>query len=78
MQSSCVLAAAIAPCSCSRGFESHALTPCANGEMATLLAGGLRHLALLRRRLEHEVVGELLYRELLSWEEFGYRLGPRG
>jgi hypothetical protein len=46
--------------------------------MATLLAGGVQHLALLRRRLEHEVVGELLYRELLSWEEFGYRLGPQG
>ena len=46
--------------------------------MATLLAGGVQHLALPRRRLEHEVVGELLYRELLSWEEFGYRLGPQG
>ena len=46
--------------------------------MTTLLAGGLRHLALLRRRLAHEVGGELLYRELLSWEEFGYRLGPQG
>jgi hypothetical protein len=30
------------------------------------------------RWLEHDVVGELLYRELLAWEEFGYRLGPQG
>jgi hypothetical protein len=38
----------------------------------------VRHLAPPRGRLEHEVVGELLYRELLSWEEFGYRLDPQG
>lgn len=46
--------------------------------MVTLLAGGVRHLALPRCGLEHDVVGELLYRELLSWKEFGYWLGSQG
>lgn len=35
----------------------------------------LRHLAFKATRLYPGPVGELVSRELLAWEEFGYRLG---
>lgn len=37
----------------------------------------LRAAALRATRVYPGPVGELLSRELLSWEEFGYRLGSR-
>ncbi|HEY1967509.1 MAG TPA: hypothetical protein VGH89_06155 [Pseudonocardia sp.] len=37
----------------------------------------LRAAALRAKRVYPGPVGELLSRELLSWEEFGYRLGSR-
>lgn len=38
----------------------------------------LRAAAFRAIRVYPGPVGELLSRELLSWEEFGYRLGSRG
>ncbi len=38
----------------------------------------LRAAAFRATRVYPGPVGELLSRELLSWEEFGYRLGSRG
>ena len=38
----------------------------------------LRLAAYRARRAYPGPVGELLSRELLSWEEFGYRLGSQG
>jgi hypothetical protein len=38
----------------------------------------LRAAAFRATRVYPGPVGELISRELLSWEEFGYRLGARG
>lgn len=38
----------------------------------------LRAAAFRATRVYPGAVGELLSRELLSWEEFGYRLGSQG
>jgi hypothetical protein len=38
----------------------------------------LRAAAFWAKRIYPGPVGELLSRELRSWEEFGYQLGPQG